>query len=167
MTVCHLLYRGSLKLSQIDNGWQSQLQSSVTLKHHSWTWGDDRHWKVHTWQCMKSSLHPTLLTVLPSVAHRALTDVRVPLVDARASILAPIGFTIVPLCCTACSSGKPLLCMLLIRKRLWMTVFEFLCKKKKWALLVWAFCCFFNIFEASEAKCGWQKFMWADHASNT
>lgn len=59
-----------------------------------------------------------LAQVLPSVAHGALTDVRVPLVDARASILAPIGFTIVPLCCTACSSGKPLLCMLLIRKRL-------------------------------------------------
>lgn len=65
----------------------------------------------------ESSVQPTLLTVLASVAHRALTDVRVPLVDARASILAPVGFTIVPLSCTACNSGKPLLCMVSIKKK--------------------------------------------------
>lgn len=59
-------------------------------------------------------MQPTLLTVLPSVAHGALADVRAPLVDACASILAPVGFTIVPLCCTACNSGKTLLCMVLI-----------------------------------------------------
>lgn len=60
---------------------------------------------MHTWQCTESSLQPTLLTVFPSVAHGALTDVRVPLVDARASILAPVGFTIVLLRCTAWNSG--------------------------------------------------------------
>lgn len=66
-------------------------------------------------------MQPTLLTVFPSVAHGALTDVRVPLVDARASILAPVGFAIVPLRCTAWNSGRPSLCMVLIRKRLRMT----------------------------------------------
>lgn len=63
-------------------------------------------------------MQPTLLAVFPSVAHGALTDVCVPLVDARASILAPVGFTIVSLRSTAWNSGKPLLCMVLIRKRL-------------------------------------------------
>lgn len=142
----------------------------VTLKHPSWTyvlWDTDRQWNVHTWQGMESPLHPTLLTVFAPVAHGALTDVRVPFVDACASVLAPVGFTIVPLSCTACNSGKPLFCTVLIRRRLWMTVFELLCKKKTWLLYVWVFLLFLkNVFEVSEGKCGWQKFMWADHVSN-
>lgn len=55
---------------------------------------------------------------------------------------------------------KPLLCMVLIRKRLQITVFEFLCKKEVMTIIGLGFLAFFkNIFEVSEAKCGWQKFM--------
>lgn len=59
--------------------------------------GNETYTRLH----MKRSLHPTLLAVFPSVAYRALADVRVPLVDACATVLAPVGFTIVSLCCTA------------------------------------------------------------------
>lgn len=60
---------------------------------------------------------PTLLAVFAPIPYGALADVGVPLVDARASVLAPVGFAIVPLCCTAWKSGKQSLCMALAKKK--------------------------------------------------
>lgn len=60
---------------------------------------------------------PTLLAVFAPIPYGALADVGVPLVDTRASVLAPVGFAIVPLCCTAWKSEKRLLCMALAKKK--------------------------------------------------
>lgn len=106
------------------------------------------------------SLHPTLLAVLPSILHGALADVGAPLVDTRASVLAPVGFTIVPLCCTACNSQEQLLYTASARKGSeWLNLSLFVKRRLNHYNLSFFFP-LINTLEGSEAKCGRQKFSW-------